>query len=320
MDSNTATDSPRVGIILLNYNGRELLEQYLPSIIGLNYAKYRIVVVDNASSDNSVSFLHENYPDVTVVENDENLGFSGGNNVGAAAHPDADYLWFLNTDVRVEPDSLSRLVEHIEEAAETGVVGPRIHNMDAQETIQSVGYGLGPDYVPKPHDNGDVKPSDSDPRPVSYVSGSSLLIDRDVWDEIGGFDEDNFIFGDDTYLCLLAWIHGYRVEAVPESIVYHELGYSRDDIAAKVAFHHSRSRTRSFLKIMQPHSLLRGLPRYVFLLAQLIVADVVLRRSPKAAVYRFLGFFATFTDLSNLYQERHEIQQLRERDDEQFLI
>lgn len=310
---------PLVAVIVLNYEGRDLLAKYLPSVTNLEYDNYRVVVVDNDSSDGSVEFLRSEFPDVTVVANDENVGFSRGNNVGAVAAPDADYYWFLNTDTSVEPDSLGTLVDHVESSPDTGIVVPRIDDADQPGVIQSLGYDFTVFGTPRAREHGDREPTRTDPHPVAYGSGSALLVDRDVWDEIGGFDDGNFIFGDDEYLCLRAWLHGYRVEVVPEAVVYHELGASRGEVAPTVAYHHGRSRARSYFKLLQPSSLLLGTPGFVVYALELAAADLLLRRSPKAALYRLAGFASPLLELPSLYAERRAVQREREVDDDRFL-
>lgn len=313
------TDDPHVAIIILNYNGREQLQEYLPSVLSLDYGNYEVIVVDNDSSDGSVQLLREEFPEVTVVRNDDNVGFSRGNNIGADEAPDAEYLWFLNTDVRTEPSSLSLLIEYMETAPEPGIAVPRINFMDDSGMIQSVGFDLEPQWIPKGRDKGQYEPSNPDPHPVTYGSGAALLVDRDVWEDIGGFDDGNFIFGDDIYLCLLAWIRGYRVDVVPESVVYHEEGASRKKIPAKVAYHEGRSHTRAFLKLMQVRSLVFGFPGFVLYGLYRTVGDVVLRNSVKAALYRVAGHLSPLKELGSLYEERREIQRDRRREDGEFL-
>lgn len=313
------SDAPSVGIVLLNYNGRDQLERYLPSVLDLEYENYEVVVVDNDSSDGSVAMLRERFPDVTVVENEVNVGFSRGNNIGAEAAGDVDYLWFMNTDVEVEPTALDRLIEHVESAPETGIVAPRVHYVDDRETIQSAGFDLDESAVPHPRDNGETEPSREDPYPVTYGTGAALLVDADLWSEIGGFDDRNFIYGDDTYLCCLAWLRGHRVEVVPDSVIYHEMGTSREKIATTVAYHWGRSRTRWYLKVMQAGSILAGLPGFLLLVLKFVVADTLMRRSPRAAVYRVAGLLAPLRAPRRLYEERRSIQRHRVRDDEEFL-
>lgn len=311
----TVTAEPRVAAVVLNYNGRELLAEYLPSILESNYENLRVIVVDNASTDDSVTFLRSEFPSVDVVENDENVGFSRGNNVGASHAPDAEYLWFLNTDVEVRPDALSTLVEYVDDEPDTGIVVPRIHYADDPEVIQSVGYDLGVSWTPSPRDHEQRSPSNSDPHPVTYGSGSALLVDRDVWEEIGGFDDENFIFGDDTYLCYRAWMQGHRVEVVPDSVVYHELGSSRSAIPATVAYHAGRSKTRSYLKLLEPASILRGLPGFLLTAIKVAACDVYLRSSPKSACYRLLGYVSALREVPALYAARERIQRERTTDD-----
>lgn len=313
------SDAPRVGIVLLNYNGRDQLENCLPSILALEYDPYEVLVVDNASTDGSAEFVRERYPEVDVLENDVNVGFSRGNNLGAAALPDVDYLWFLNTDVEVEPTALTHLVEHVESTPGTKIVAPRLNYLDDRSTIQSAGFDLDVSGVPHPRDNGDAEPSSQEPYPVTYGTGAALLVERDAWDELGGFDDGNFIYGDDTYLCFLAWMRGYRVEVVPQSVVYHEMGASREKMSTTVAYHWGRSRVRWYLKLMEPRSILSGAPGFLLLVLKFLVADVVLRRSPKAAVYRVAGLLSPLLEPRRLYDERRRIQRQRVRDDEEFI-
>lgn len=314
------TARPRVAVILVNYNGRDLLEQYLPSLLDLEYENARIVVVDNDSSDGSVEFLESEFPSVDVVESDENLGFSRGNNAGAATAPDAEYLWFVNTDVEVERESLSRLVEHIESSPRTGMVVPRINYVNDPETIQSVGIDCGRATIPSPRDKGRSAPTDPDPQPVAYGSGAALLVDRDVWDEIGGFDEENFMFGDDIYLGLYCWLLGYRVEAVPDSVVFHEVGGTRErTVDPRLSYHSSRGHVRVAVKLLQWQSLVVGLPRFFVHVLYFAAADAIHDRAPKAACYRLVGFFAPLLAPGALLRERQSVQERRERPDSAFL-
>jgi GT2 family glycosyltransferase len=310
---------PRVAIVVVNYNGRDLLERYLPSLLDLDYGNFEVVVVDNDSDDDSVAFLREEFPEVRVLASDANLGFSKANNVGASAVPDAEYLWFVNNDVRVEPDSLGTLVDHLESTPETAMVCPRINYVDEPETIQSVGFDCPVSTVSTPRDQGQTAPTNPEPHPVSYGAGAALLVDRGVFDGMGGFDGDNFFFGDDVYLGIRCWLEGHRVEAVPDAVVYHEVGGTRErSVDPTLSYHFSRGHVRTLLTLLEPRSLLRGAPRFLLHVLYLAVADALYWRSPRAAACRLLGYVAPLRELPGLLRQRASIQRRRKRPDSAF--
>jgi len=310
---------PTVAIVVLNYNGRDLLETYLPSLFDLDYGDYRVVVVDNASTDDSVSFLREQYPEVAVVENGKNVGIASGYNAGAEAAPDADYCWFMNNDVRVTPDSLSRLVDRLESAPVVAIAFPRINDMDS-ETIQSLGMDMDRfGYRGWPElGKGRTEPPFSEPREIAQGKGCAMLVNRDVWAEVGGFDEGNFLYGDDSYLCLQAWVRGYHVETVPDSVIYHEEDVTIGGNPLK-PYHLARSKTRTYLKTLQFSTLLLGFPGFVALFSGQLAKDVVARRRVRLPAYRLAGFLAALATLPDIYRHRKEMREEREYDDSEFL-
>jgi len=308
---------PSVLIVIVNYNGRDLLEKYFPSVQNLNYENYQTVVVDNDSLDGSIDLLEQEFPEVTVVENEENAGLSKGNNAGVIAGADSDYLWFLNPDVRVTESSLSVLVEYMEQNPDMGITVPRINEMDS-ETIQSLGYHY--DVTGRCYRRHEGKSTSSIVESEEVPCGmlAALLVDSTVWDDIGGFDEENFIYGDDDYLCLQAWLRGYHVEIVPESVVYHEGGASKAPSEFDV-YHNARNRTRCYLKTLQLRSIALGFPFYVGRLGVQMGKDLVVRRSPEVASSRFAGLANAVSQLPSLYRERKEHQREREYPDSRFL-
>ncbi len=312
-------EQAKVATIILNYNGRPLLEQYLPSIMSLEYENNQVIIVDNDSTDGSVDFVRDNFPDVDLIQNTENLGISKGLNKGAEAAPDADYMLFLNNDVKVTPTSLSRLVEYVRENSETGVVFPRINEMGS-ERIQSLGH----DYDMFAHgafparDQGQKEPTDSSPQEITVGKGAAMLVSREVWEAVGGFDENNFIYGDDTYLCLQSWIRGFHVKVVPESVVYHE-----EEATLKedpfVAFHEIRSDCRTYLKCLQLRTLLLGFPGHIIFILGTILKDLTVRRTPRIGLARLKGFFSALASIPEIYRSRRDVYSERVYPDSRYL-
>lgn len=308
---------PSVSIIIVNYNGKELLQKYLPSLLDIEYDNYEVVVIDNASSDESVEFLEREFSQVKVVENDSNVGLSKGNNRGAVAANDPDYLWFLNPDVRVPDSALTKLVDHMEENPEVGITVPRINEIDS-ETIQSIGYHYDRTGRSFRRYAGHDEPPAKEPHEVPYGMLASLLVSQEVWENVGGFDGENFIYGDDDYLCLQAWLRGHHVEVVPKSVVYHEGGASKAPSQFDV-YHNAHNRTRCYLKTLQRRSILTGFPFYVGRLVAQAGKDVLVRRSPRVAHSRLAGLADALRQLPTLLQEREAIQREREYPDSRFL-
>lgn len=312
-------DIPRVAAVILNYNGRSLLERYLPSVVDLEYENYDILVVDNNSSDDSVAFLEANYPQVRIVELDENVGISGGYSAGADAASDVEYYWFLNNDVRVTPSSLDTLVQRLESNPEVGIVFPRINEMDS-ETIQSLGYekdlfgyGAAPDIG-----KGRTEPPFTSPREVVHGMGAAMLVDTDVYGDVGGFDTGNFLYGGDSYLCQQAWVRGHHVEVVPESVVYHEEDATIGNDPLQ-PFHFTRSKTRSYLKTFQASTIAIGFPGFVALLLGQVLMDVLVRGHLQTPVYRLLGFLSAIRSLPEIVAYRRRLKTERVYDDSEFL-
>lgn len=308
-------DQPRVAIIVLNYNGRELLERFLPTIENLDYKNFQILVVDNASTDDSVNFLKENHPEIHLVENNHNVGYSQGYNMGVEAASDADYLWLLDYDVRVEKDTLDCLVAHLQNHPDVGIVTPKITDIDTGQ-IQSLGFDYDRFGFYRPRDSGRTVPSNPNPQSVPYGMGAALLIDRDVWMQIGGFDEGNFIYGDDDYICFQAWLRGHKVVALPECEVSH-VRHTTD--TAFLRYHNARNRTRVYLKTFQKRTLMTGMPGFLLYIILQLGKDLLIRRSLKHAVYRSAGFIAGIRTISEIVESRERIQTERVWDDARFL-
>ncbi len=217
------SDLPSVTIIVLNWNGCDYLADCFDSLLALDYPRDRLelMMVDNGSTDNSVAFMREHYPDVTLVETGRNLGFAGGNNAGARAAA-GEYIAFLNNDAHVYPDWLAKLVEAVRSDPEVVCAGSRMMNLTGERvefggaSINFYGYGYQEGY-----DRSNVSDY-TDTHPVIFACGGALLIKREVFLDSGGFDEDYFANYEDVDLGWRLWIMGYKVLYVGSSVVLHK--------------------------------------------------------------------------------------------------
>lgn len=211
-----------VVVLVLNWNGRSLLQTCLPPLLDQTYANYRVVLVDNASTDDSVSWVQTNYPQVHIIQNAENLGFSRGMNAGLR-QISADLVVLLNNDVLVQPNWLVELIRPFHQDPTIGIVGAKLLFPDG--TIQHLGaeltYPLAHSHhfhYQEPDHNQITHLHD-----VPYVTGASLAVRREVLAKIGLLDEAfHPFYYEEVDFCHRATEAGYRVVVAPQAIATHD--------------------------------------------------------------------------------------------------
>ncbi len=227
--SDPMTPAPRVAVILLNWNQKEMTLQCLRSLAGVDYPNFSIVLVDNASEDGSAEAVELACPEVDVVRNQENLGVAGGRNTGLRRVLEtggADYLLLLDNDTEVDPAFLTELVHAGEEEARAGILTGKIYFHDRPEVIWCAGgtwnlYRC--DFRLIGHDELDEGQYDT-LRDVDHVAGCCQMITRPALEAIGLLD-DRFspYFCEDTDWCARAAEAGFRVLYVPRARLWHHV-------------------------------------------------------------------------------------------------
>jgi GT2 family glycosyltransferase len=216
---------PRVFIIVVNYNGPDDTLECIASVRKINYPDYRVVLVDNGSTDASIEVFRKNSSDITLIENGENLGFAEGNNVGIrhALANGADYVFLLNNDTVLEPDALGHLVSYAQENPAAGIVGPKILYYSNPDTIWFAGGNIDPFNGASHIGNGNQDDGTFDEiRQVGYITGCALLARRDMMEDVGLMDPEYFLLYEESDWCLRAARKGYLCYYVPEARVYHK--------------------------------------------------------------------------------------------------
>ena len=228
----------KVAVAMVSLNCKGVLRDCLDSLRTLDPPiPLELILVDNASTDGTLEMVRADYPELAVIENDGNKGFSIATNQGVEATT-APYVLLLNTDTIVEPDSISTLVQFLEDNPKAAAVGPKVLNGDGSfqpqcrrgkpTPLASLLYllkfhKLFPD---KPWANGYLLghlPLDQSAQ-VDAISGCCLLTRRDIWKEIGELDPGIFGYGEDIDWCLRAKEHGYEVWYYPQSVITHLKG------------------------------------------------------------------------------------------------
>jgi GT2 family glycosyltransferase len=220
---NRRPDNRAASVVIPNWNGRDLLEKYIPSVIEAlsGNVENEIVVVDNGSEDGSAQFLRERFPQVRVLALDRNLGFGGGSNEGFRAAKN-DIVVLLNSDMRVERDFLAPLLEGFTDEAVFSVAC-QIFFSDPSKLREETGL------TQSWWENGALRvrhrddPAIQSLYPCAYGGGGSCAFDRRKFLELGGFDELLAPFYlEDTDVGYMAWKRGWKVLYEPRSVVYHE--------------------------------------------------------------------------------------------------
>lgn len=212
----------QVAIIVSNYNCKEYLKDCFESLFEQTYKNFEIYLLDNASTDDSVSYASKFFPSVKILAMKKNYGFAEGYN-RAIAQINSEYIAILNSDTKVSSAWLENLLDSIE--ADIAIVGSKIYFFDKPQVINSAGqkltfagfsFDIGFGYKDGAGFN--------KKKFVGSVCGASLLIKRDIFLNLGGFDKDYFLFCEDTDLCWRVWLNGYKVLYEPSSCLLHKFG------------------------------------------------------------------------------------------------
>ncbi len=221
------TTPPLVYIIVLNWNGWQDTSECIESCLKLAYPRYRILVVDNGSTDASILKLHERFPALDILQAGKNLGFAGGNNVGIrhALEQGADYVWLLNNDTIVDSSALVELVNIANASDAIGIVGSKIFFFSKPDVLWFAG-GLIQHYRGTSIHRGLLEKDEGqydEITEVDYITGCSLLIKREVVEKVGLMDERFFLLFEEADWNQRVKEQGYKILYIPFSKVWHKV-------------------------------------------------------------------------------------------------
>jgi len=236
-----------VSIIIVNWNAKAYLKGCLESILSQTFTDYEIILVDNASSDDSVTFVKDNFPQVKIIQNKDNVGFAEGNNIGIE-NSSGKIIALFNPDAVAEKDWLSILVSILQSSKKIAAVTGKMYYLGDQygkDAVFCTWSKIDP-YSAAPYNFHNDEPVSK----VDYLSGAAMAIKRDVLENIGLMDSDYFLYFEESDLCARMIKAGYDLMYVPRAIVWHAvspLSNSENKI-----YYMERSRIRFALKNFDP--------------------------------------------------------------------
>lgn len=225
----------KLAVIILNWNGRKLLEKFLPKVVKFTSApEVEVIVADNGSTDDSVNWIGNNFPNLRVLQLDRNYGFAEGYNI-AIRKTRRPYTILLNSDVEVTKGWWQPLLEFMEKHPEAGACQPKIRCYDHPELFEYAGAAGGfIDKLGYPYCRGrlfdsleaDLGQYDGPPFEVAWASGAALMVRTSVYEQLGGLDPLFFAHMEEIDLCCRMITAGYKVYALSDSYILHMGGGS----------------------------------------------------------------------------------------------
>ncbi|MEM2359162.1 MAG: glycosyltransferase family 2 protein [Candidatus Jordarchaeales archaeon] len=299
----------KVSVIVITHNGKRNLEECFVSLEKQSYRTFDVYLLDNASTDGSSDYVARNFPWVKILRFDKNYGFAEGYNK-AIDIVKSEYIALLNDDTVVDPKWLEELVKAICEDEKVFAVGSKIFFRDEPDIIQSAGLkatrvGLGIDMHFGEKDDPSLREK------FIGVCGAAMLLRREIFRKLGGFDENYFAFLEDLDLCWRAWLSGYKTLLVPTSIVYHKYGGSWGKrMTPKRTYFSQKNSLCNIVKNFEVGNLVLGLILY-FIYA-MVLLTLFLTRKQKENIYSLLrGMKDAFKELKTTLKKRKIVQAAR---------
>ncbi|HET7361884.1 MAG TPA: glycosyltransferase family 2 protein [Salinimicrobium sp.] len=244
----------KIAVVILNWNGRNLLEQFLPSVVSFS-EEAQVYVADNASADSSVEYLEKHWPGVKLIQNKENGGYAKGYN-DALKQLSEDIFILLNSDVEVTPNWLKSIIDEFESCENTAALQPKILDYRKKDTFEYAGAAGGfLDKFGYPYCRGRIfetiekdEGQYNNNHKIFWASGACLAIRKNAFFEAGQLDEDYFAHQEEIDLCWRLHNLGYEVKAIGNSVVYHLGGATLNNQNPKKTFFNFRNSLYSLLK------------------------------------------------------------------------
>ena len=267
MGTTSITENKKIAVVILNWNGKEMMRRFLPSVVRYSEELATVIVADNASTDGSLEMLKAEFPTVEQIVLDQNYGFAEGYN-RALAEVDYPYMLLLNSDVEVSEGWLRPLLAYMEEHTDVAACQPKLLSQSEKEYFEYAGasggyldrYGYpfcrGRIFQVVEKDNGQY----DDIKDVLWATGAALLIRKEDWEQSGGLDGRFFAHMEEIDLCWRLRSRGRRIVCIPQSVAYHVGGGTLDQGNPRKTFLNFRNNLLMLYKNL-PEAELRSVMR-----------------------------------------------------------
>jgi GT2 family glycosyltransferase len=309
--SEKSESYPSVSIVVVNFNGRELLKQCLLTLSKTDYPNYEIVVVDNASTDGSLTEIKRSFGSdshIKIVENTENVGHAEGCNIGAQMTK-GQYLVFLDSDTEFNAENwLWELVKVMENDGSVGLAQAKLVLAEDKRCLDYVCVAvdaLGTWAATYGSKEEELKENFE----ILAASSGCCIVRREVFNQAGGFDADYFIYDDDTDLSLRARLLGYRILFVPSALVIHRSGVLRG-VAGSTLYHSSKNRVRTVLKNYELRNVWWRFSVLTFFTFMVSVGFLALKKTDEAKA-TMKGLASPIKDFQKIWKKRLLFQSKR---------
>lgn len=220
---------PRVAVVILNYNGRAYLQRFLPNLLKSTYPNLEVIIADNASTDDSIEYLEEHFPQLRLIELPENYGYAGGYNEALRQVEGVDYYVLLNSDIEVSSGWMEPIIQIMEKDKNIAAAQPKILSFEQRDTFEYAGAAGGwMDTLGYPFCRGRIfhhtekdEGQYNSTQEIFWATGAAMFIRAELFHKIGGFDPDYFAHAEEIDLCWRLKRAGYKIVVRPQSVVYH---------------------------------------------------------------------------------------------------
>lgn len=323
MSVETCRRLPLVSIVIVNYNGMRFIEECLNSVLKTSYSNFEVVLVDNASTDGSLMCAREKFGSdfhLKIIANRKNYGPSIARNIGFKKTR-GEYVVFLDNDTKVSPAWLQEVVDVLEADVTIGASQSKLMLGDGSGRLDSCGHFLSPFGFPFEIGVGEV---DSNKFggicEIFGAKSAAMAVRRSILEEVGLFDSDYFIYGEETDLCWRIWLRGYRVVLTPRSVVQHFLGGTISPSSKHlIAYQGSKNGVKNLIKNLEIQNLLRILPLYLMAWFIIAVWFTVLHRS-REGIWVIRGIIWNLVNLKRSWKDRLFVQEFIRRVPDRYLM
>jgi len=303
-----------IAIVILNWNGKALLEQFLPSVVA-HSGKAKIYVADNASTDDSVRFVTENFPEVNIIQNTENGGYAKGYN-DALQHIEEPIFCLLNNDIEVTPNWLQPILDTYNLQTDTAIIQPKLLDYNSKSLFEYAGaaggfidkygypYCRGRIFQTIEKDNGQY----DDTTPIFWASGACFFIKKSVFEELQGFDERFFAHMEEIDLCWRAFNKNHKCAYVGTSTVFHLGGATLQNTHPKKTYLNFRNSLFTLTK--NTNSNVVGRIFFRLVLDGIAALRFLLQWQPLHAFSILKAHFNFYAALPRLLKQRKGLNQL----------